>query len=172
MIDFRYTCRCTIPPRPTLGLYIPPTITTTTTTKMKRRQEVISRSSGGGILSGWPQHRSYSCYCILLSLLLQCGHFGVDAGWIDLDTPFDKRTTQSLVDHSTYYLVSWLACFLLHATGFLFLPNHLTKRRNDNTILSLDIMLLHKTHSHTRTNIYSGHVGRIQRPQSDFCRRS
>jgi preprotein translocase subunit SecG len=153
LIDFRSTCRCTISPRPTHGLYIPPT-TTTTKTKMKRKQEVVSRrssSSGGGIL--WPQlYRSYSCcYCIVLSLLLQySGHFGADAGWIDLDTPFDKRTTQSLVDHSTYYLVS---CFIMLSIGFLLLHRHLTYRRNDDTILSLDTMLIH-IHTHTHIHTY------------------
>lgn len=39
---------------------------------------------------------------VFIGLLLASCH----AGWIDLDTPFDKRTTQSLVDQSIYYLVS------------------------------------------------------------------
>jgi hypothetical protein len=58
-------------------------------------------------------HNCYFIRSLLLLLLWCCCHcdFFCTAGWIDLDTPFDKRTTQSLVDHCTYYLVSFLFLF-------------------------------------------------------------
>ena len=31
----------------------------------------------------------------------------VSAGFIDMDTPLDKRTTTSLIDGTVYHLVSW-----------------------------------------------------------------
>jgi hypothetical protein len=32
----------------------------------------------------------------------------VSGGFIDMDTPLDKRTTKSLVDGTVYNLVSWI----------------------------------------------------------------
>ena len=42
----------------------------------------------------------------LLWLMLLASLHPVDSGWIDEDTPQDKRTTTSLVDGTTYHLVS------------------------------------------------------------------
>ena len=40
------------------------------------------------------------------------------AGFVDMDTPLDKRTTTSLIDGTTYHLV----CFYIYyvSLGFLF----------------------------------------------------
>jgi hypothetical protein len=48
---------------------------------------------------------------VLPLVLAALGLQGVSAGFVDMDTPFDKRTTTSFVDGSTYHLVSlcWAA---------------------------------------------------------------
>jgi hypothetical protein len=43
---------------------------------------------------------------VLQLMLAALGLEGVSAGFIDMDTPLDKRTTTSFVDKSTYHLVS------------------------------------------------------------------
>jgi hypothetical protein len=42
-----------------------------------------------------------NCWIILTYLLITEIH----AGWIDIDTPLDKRTTVSMIDGTTYQLV-------------------------------------------------------------------
>ena len=44
---------------------------------------------------------------IVQLLLAALGVHSVSAGFIDMDTPLDKRTTKSLIDGSVYHLVSW-----------------------------------------------------------------
>jgi hypothetical protein len=53
------------------------------------------------------EHRSYAFGHIarqlkLIALVVQ----SVSAGFIDMDTPLDKRTTTSMVDGTVYHLVS------------------------------------------------------------------
>lgn len=42
---------------------------------------------------------------VLGALLLPWGAFG---GFVDMDTPLDKRTTKSLVDDTVYHLVGFM----------------------------------------------------------------
>ncbi len=43
---------------------------------------------------------------VLAALLLPSSAWG---GFVDMDTPLDKRTTKSLVDNTVYHLVCFLA---------------------------------------------------------------
>ena len=52
----------------------------------------------------------------LIALVVQ----SVSAGFIDMDTPLDKRTTTSLVDGTVYHLVSRGRPLLLAVVSFSF----------------------------------------------------
>jgi len=45
----------------------------------------------------------------MLTLLFLSLAIVAEGGWVDPDTPLDKRTTKSIVDGSTYDLVSSLS---------------------------------------------------------------
>lgn len=47
----------------------------------------------------------------------------VSAGFIDMDTPLDKRTTTSLIDGTEYHLVSSSIFFFSIGSGFLSLSH-------------------------------------------------
>ena len=77
---------------------------------------------------------------------------GATAGFIDMDTPLNKRTTTSLIDGSTYHLVSdaFFACIFFKEIAFLEL-SHIRNHLDPKIMLSCYIF-------------YTGHVGRIQHP--------
>lgn len=53
------------------------------------------------------KNESSVCTSLFRQLALAAIAFqGVSAGFIDMDTPLDKRTTKSLIDGSVYHLVS------------------------------------------------------------------
>lgn len=54
------------------------------------------------------RHGRNLSFKFMLSLVL-FGMQSVSAGFIDMDTPLDKRTTRSLIDGTVYHLVS--VCF-------------------------------------------------------------
>ena len=56
----------------------------------------------------------------LLTILTQWSLHGVDGGWIDEDTPDDKRVVQSFIDGTDYDLVSFLVLHLLNGGLFMF----------------------------------------------------
>lgn len=78
------------------------------------------RRSCGSLLSLGPNHRkAYKRHILqkepgfvgMMYSLFLLGCLGVpflvQGGFIDMDTPLDKRTTRSFVDGTVYHLVSW-----------------------------------------------------------------